>query len=146
MSYKHLICSLLISLLFVPWGWSQKRAIRPAKEFADRQALVIGNADYAYAGRLRNPVNDAKAIGSTLKNLGFKVKVVTDANRRKMETAIRQFGRDLRGQSSAGLFYFAGHGMQIEGENYLLTTDINPSNEFDVIYDAVPVGKLRGQM
>ena len=146
MSYKHLICSLLISLLFVPWGWSQKRAIRPAKEFADRQALVIGNADYAYAGRLRNPVNDAKAIGSTLKNLGFKVKVVTDANRRKMETAIRQFGRDLRGQSSAGLFYFAGHGMQIEGENYLLPTDINPSNEFDVTYDAVPVGKLLGQM
>ncbi len=140
------ICYLLISLLIIPLAWSQERAARPAKEFVARQALVIGNADYAYAGRLRNPVNDAKAIGSTLKELGFEVRVITDANRRKMETAIRQFGKDLRGQSSAGLFYFAGHGMQIEGENYLLPTDINPSNEFDVTYDAVPVGKLLGQM
>ncbi len=143
---KRLTGFFLLVLFLTTPAWSQERAARPAKEFVARQALVIGNSDYAYAGRLRNPVNDAKAIGSTLKSLGFKVRIITDANRRKMEMAIRQFGKDLRGQGSAGLFYFAGHGMQIEGENYLLPTDINPSNEFDVTYDAVPVGKLLGQM
>ncbi len=146
MIFKHLSSYLLLSLLLVSFAWSQERAARPAKEFVARQALVIGNAAYSHAGKLRNPVNDAKAIGSTLKRLGFKVKIVTDANQRKMETAIREFGKDLISQNSAGLFYYAGHGMQIEGENYLLPTDINPSNESDVTYDAVHVGKLLGQM
>jgi uncharacterized caspase-like protein len=50
---------------------------------------VIGNANYAYAGRLRNPVNDARAIGSTLEELGFKVTTVTDTSQRKMDQAIR---------------------------------------------------------
>ena len=146
MILKHLSFYLLLSLLLVSFAWSQERATHPAKKFVTRQALVIGNADYAHAGKLRNPVNDARAIGSTLKRLGFKVKIVTDANRRIMEAAIHQLGRDLRGQNSAGLFYFAGHEMQIEEEKFLLPTDINPSNEFDVTYDAVPVGKLLGQM
>ena len=92
MILKHISCYLLLSLLLVSFAWSQERAAHPAKKFVARQALVIGNADYDYAGRLRNPVNDAKAIGSTLKKLGFKVKVVTNANRRIMEAAIRQLG------------------------------------------------------
>ncbi|MDG2195924.1 MAG: caspase family protein [SAR324 cluster bacterium] len=111
-----------------------------------RQALVIGNSKYIHTGPLRNPANDAKAISSTLKQLGFNVMMLTDADQRQMDQAIRKFGADLRGSNGVGLFYFAGHGMQIEGENYLLPTDINPSNEFDVTYDAVPVGKLLGQM
>ena len=56
-----------------------------------------------------------------------------------MEDAIRKFGRDLRTEDGVGLFYYAGHGMQIDGENYLLTVGIDPSIEIDIIYDAVPV-------
>ena len=136
---------LLLLLVTVPLTWAQERAIRPL-ETNNRQALVIGNANYAHAGVLRNPANDAKAISRTLEQLGFKVRTLTDADERQMDQAIRNFGRRLRGSNGVGLFYYAGHGMQIEGQNYLLPTDINPSNEFDVTYDAVPVGKLLGQM
>jgi len=137
--------TLLLLSLTVPLGWAQERAIRPL-ETNNKQALVIGNGNYVHAGVLRNPANDAKAIGRTLEQLGFKVTTLTDADERQMDQAIRNFGRQLRGSNGVGLFYYAGHGMQIEGQNYLLPTDINPSNEFDVTYDAVPVGKLLGQM
>ena len=149
MFFKHLICYLLISLLVVPTWWAQQRALQPIDQLQNnkfKQALVMGNADYKHAGILRNPVNDATAISDTLQQLGFKVTTITDADKRKMEQSIREFGKQLKRQKGVGLFYYAGHGMQIEGENYLLPTDINPSNEFDVTYDAVPVGKLLGQM
>ena len=144
MIQKTTIVAVLL-LLTVPLSWAQERAIRPV-ETNHRQALVIGNGNYAHAGVLRNPANDAKAIGRTLEQLGFKVTTLTDADERQMDQAIRKFGRQLRGGNGVGLFYYAGHGMQIDGENYLLPIDINPSNEFDVTYDAVPVGKLLGQM
>ena len=136
---------LLLLLVTVPLTCAQERAIRPL-ETNNRQALVIGNLSYAHAGVLRNPANDAKAVGRTLEQLNFKVTTLADADERQMDQAIRNFGRRLRGSNGVGLFYYAGHGMQIEGQNYLLPTDINPSNEFDVTYDAVPVGKLLGQM
>jgi len=145
---KILTCCLLITVL-VPLAWSQERAIRPVAGVVDsniRQALVIGNSEYRHAGRLRNPVNDARAIGSTLQQLGFDVTLLTDADQRKMERAIRDFGDELRSRRGVGLFYYAGHGMQFDGENYLLPTDINPSTEEDVRYDAVPLGKLLAQM
>ena len=89
---KILTCCLLITAL-VPLAWSQQeRAVRPIVGAVDpniRQALVIGNSEYRHAGRLRNPVNDARAIGSTLKELGFKVTTVTDASQREIDHSIR---------------------------------------------------------
>ena len=149
MIQKRMICYLLMTLLIVPMALSRDRAIRPAaKQFNGgiRQALVIGNSKYRYAGFLRNPVNDARAIGYTLKQLGFQVTTVTDADQRKMERSIKDFGKQLRDRKGVGLFYYAGHGMQFDGENYLLPTDIDPSTEEDVRYDAVPLGKLLAQM
>ncbi len=147
---KILTCCLLITVLSVPLAWSQQeRAIRPVVGAVDpniRQALVIGNSEYRHAGRLRNPVNDARAIGNTLQQLGFEVKTLLDADQRKMERAIRDFGDELRSRRGVGLFYYAGHGMQFDSENYLLPTDINPSTEDDVRYDAVPLGKMLAQM
>ena len=146
---KQLICYLLMTLLVVPIAWSKERAIRPADQQSNadiRQALVIGNSAYTSAGMLRNPVNDARAISNTLSQLGFEVTTITNADQRKMEQSIRDFGKELRNQKGVGLFYYAGHGMQFDGENYLLPTDIDPSTEEDVRYDAVPVGKLLAQM
>ena len=128
----------------MPLKWAQERAISPL-ETNNRQALVIVNANYARAGVLPNPVNDAKVISRKLK-LGFKVTTLTDADERQMDQAIPNFGRRLRGSKGVRLFYYAGRGMQIEEQNYLLPTDINPSNEFDTTYDAIPVGKILGQM
>ena len=95
--------TLLLLLLAVPLTWAQERAIRPL-ETNNRQALVIGNANYAHAGVLRNPANDAKAIGRTLEQLGFKVTTLTDADERQMDEAIRNFGRQLRGSNGVELF------------------------------------------
>ena len=149
MIQKQLLCYLLMTMLIVPIVWSQERAIRPVTQQlsnSDRQALVIGNSAYISAGVLRNPVSDAKAISNTLEQLGFKVTTVTDADQREMEQSIRDFGKQLRDHNGVGLFYYAGHGMQFDGENYLLPVDINPSTETDVRYDAVPLGKMLGQM
>ena len=144
---KHLICYLLVSLLLVPVLWSQERAAtRPSIPGGPKQALVIGNSAYTHTSPLKNPVNDAKSIGNTLQQLGFEVTTLLDVNQRQMEQALRRFGSRLRDQNGVGLFYYAGHGMQVSGENYLLPVDINPSTETDVRYDAIPVGKLLGQM
>ncbi|MDP6247391.1 MAG: caspase family protein, partial [SAR324 cluster bacterium] len=73
-----------------------------------RTALVIGNAKYTSAP-LRNPVNDARAISSTLKELGFQVTLLEDAGQKKMKRAIDRFGEQLR-DGGVGLFYYSGHG------------------------------------
>ena len=153
MIQKTTIVAGLLLLLTLPLSWAQERAIRPVetnnKQAVDpnlRQALVIGNSEYRHAGRLRNPVNDAQAIGRTLQQLGFEVRTLVDADQRQMERAIRDFGDQLRQRRGVGLFYYAGHGMQFDGENYLLPTDINPGTEEDVRYDAVPLGKMLAQM
>ena len=76
-----------------------QRAIRPIAETPRsnaRDALVIGNSDYTFAGVLRNPGNDAKAISETLRELNFDVTTLIDADQQKMETAIREFGNQLK--------------------------------------------------
>ena len=78
---KLLPWCILISVLLVPLAWSQERAIRPATSKASTgaiQVLVIGDSEYEYAGRLGNPVNDTRAIGSTLQQLGFEVTTLTN--------------------------------------------------------------------
>ena len=76
----------MVSLLLVKLAWSQERAIRPARSEAStvtRQALVIGNSEYEYAGRLRNPLNDARAIGITLQEPGFELTTLTNSDESK---------------------------------------------------------------
>ena len=138
---------LLFLLLTVPALANERGVART--EFAPepnvkRLALVIGNSDYV-SSPLRNPVNDAVLMERTLKSLGFSVTALRNAQQREMERAIGEFGRRLRG-GGIGLFYYAGHGMQVNGENYLLPVDANPMSESDLRYEAVPVGKLLNQM
>ena len=128
---------------------SESRAVRPlAKKVVSdkRVALVIGNSEYASAGVLRNPLNDAQAVSKSLQSLGFEVTTITNADQKKMERSIGEFGKKLKQNKGVGFFYYAGHGMQFNGENYLLPTDIDPSTEEDVRYDAVPLGKLMNQL
>jgi hypothetical protein len=84
-----------------------------------RTALIIGNADYSFAP-LKNPINDADAMATALEGAGFKVIKETDADQAKMVEAVRAFGTELKQRGGVGLFYFSGHGTQIDGENYLL--------------------------
>jgi caspase domain-containing protein len=84
-----------------------------------RTALIIGNSAYSF-GTLANPANDATDVANALRNAGFDVTLKTDADRRNMQDAVRAFGSTLKQKGGVGLFYFAGHGMQVNGENYVL--------------------------
>ena len=120
MIHKLLTCYLLVSVLLVPLVWSQERAISPATSKAStgaRQALAIGNSEYEYAGRLRNLVNDDRAMGSTLQQLGFKGNTLTKTNQHQIERSIKQLGRHPRDSKRVGLFYYADHGVQFDGES-----------------------------
>jgi hypothetical protein len=96
-----------------------------------RIALVIGNAAYQHANQLTNPRNDAVAMAATLKNLGFDVVAVTDADRVGMVKALADFHKRLQADG-VGLFYYAGHGIQIRGRNYLIPVDAEIAEETDV--------------
>ena len=110
-----------------------------------RVALVIGNAEYRNAASLANPVRDAISIAAALNELGFEVLVARDADRADMERRLREFGRKLEG-ATVGLFYYAGHGIQLDGENWLLPVDAQLETERDVPFEAVPLGLALAQM
>lgn len=94
-----------------------------------RVALVIGNAAYKDAP-LANPVNDAVDMAKALGELGFKVILRRNADQRAMRQAIREFGSELR-RAEVGLFFFAGHGLQVRGNNYLVPVGADIQNEAD---------------
>lgn len=96
----------------------------------ERVALVIGNSDYP-TERLDNPQNDATDMAAALRDAGFKVIERTNANTREMRQAVREFGSELR-RADVGLFYFAGHGVQITGTNYLVPVAADIRNEADI--------------
>jgi hypothetical protein len=97
---------------------------------ADRVALLIGNANYPSAP-LKNPVNDARAVAAKLKSVGFKVIKIENASLAQMNMAVVKFTESL-GNEGAAVFYFAGHGMQIRGKNFLLPVDTVTTSESSV--------------
>jgi S1-C subfamily serine protease len=123
---------------------SQSRTIL-AKENQRRIALVIGNSNYREQGNLLNPVNDANDMSKALAELGFEVIKVVDGDRKAMDTALENFAVQLN-QGGVGLFYYAGHGVQVNGENYLIPVDAVLNSEKDVNYEALPIGKIQNAM
>lgn len=118
--------------------------------FADihekRIALVIGNGGYEISP-LDNPPNDAKDISEKLAGLGFDVTTLINADALRMDEAISDFGLDLlRNPDSVGLFYFAGHGMQLEGKNFLIPVTSNIRAENEVKYKAIDTGMVLSKM
>ncbi len=109
-----------------------------------RVALVIGNSTYREVP-LRNPVNDVRAMAKTLRELGFTVLAHENANKRTMETAIIEFGRRLA-DGGVGFFYYAGHGLQVRGRNYLVPIDAEIESEAITRIAAVDVDLLLEQL
>lgn len=108
-----------------------------------RVALIFGNSNYQGAAHLGvNPVNDANDIAKTLQKLGFRIIVKTDANLNTMNDALRDFGQESR-DADVALFYFAGHGMQIDRLNYLLPVGVNIKDKNDVSFEAVSVSTVQ---
>jgi uncharacterized caspase-like protein len=109
-----------------------------------RVALIIGNANYS-VGSLKNPVNDAKDMASTLRELGFDVIAKEDMKLREMKEVIHLFGDKIL-NSEVALFYYAGHGIQVNGQNYLVPIDANIKKHEDIEYECVDVGLVLAQM
>ncbi|HBZ56511.1 MAG TPA: hypothetical protein DEO88_13990 [Syntrophobacteraceae bacterium] len=150
-----LITSLLICH---PWpasagdGFNSLSIADPAYAASDsrghatgrRVALVIGNGAYRQ-GALKNPTHDALDIGATLKRLGFEVILRQDASKRELLNVINEFGVKLR-SAEIGLFYFAGHGVQLQGRNYLIPIGVQIETESDVEFEGVDAGRILGKM
>lgn len=111
-----------------------------------RVALVIGNGAYAHTEKLDNPVNDATDVAAALKDLGFEVFSGTNQSKRQMETLMRQFGERLAAAGGVGLFYYAGHGIQSGGRNYLIPVDAQIGAEDEIEYAAVDTNFVLGKM
>lgn len=114
-----------------------------------RVALVIGNSNYGSGiGFLRNPENDARLMSKTLRNVGFDVIERRNVNQREMRRAIREFGQRLEaaGGQGVGLFYYAGHGVQANGTNYLIPVGSEIRSEADMAIEAVPARGVLAQM
>ena len=109
---------------------------------ARRVALVMGNSNYAHTVSLDNPVNDAKLMAARLKSTGFEVTTVLDADLGTMKRAMLVFGRSLRSDTEASLFYYAGHGVQVRGENYLLPTSVNMTSDDEVDLEAININSF----
>ena len=105
-----------------------------------RLALVIGNGAYQ-EDPLENPVNDATDVAGVLRELDFEVILLTDLNWQSMDEAIENFSRQLH-QGAVGVFYYAGHGVQVDGENYLIPIDAQLKRERDTRREAVPLGDV----
>lgn len=115
---------------------------------AERIALIMGNGNYGVVSPLDNPTNDARLMADTLEKLGFQVTMLLDADQNEMKRGISQFGRALRnaGTDATGLFYYAGHGVQSFGTNYLLPVDVEVSDPADLDLVAVEAQSVLRQM
>jgi uncharacterized caspase-like protein len=106
-----------------------------------RQALVVGNSRYP-VGALVNPANDARAVAERLREAGFAVTLKLDAGRRDLREAIRDFSEILGRNKGIGVFYFAGHGVQLNWRNFLVPVDARIRRKADVQAEAVDLGLL----
>lgn len=106
-----------------------------------RHALVIGNGAYGNGDALTNPVHDAEDLAQGLREIGFAVQLLRNADKRTIDEAVNAFSRKLQ-QGDTGLFFYAGHGIQVNGENYLIPIGAQLNREQDVDYDAYPLGKV----
>ena len=134
------IRTLYISLIFILL--SSTPFLHAATE--QRTALVIGNSAYE-SGRLKNPTNDATDIAEALQKSRFTVILKNNASLKDMDDAIEDFGNRLK-RGGVGLFYFAGHGVQVNGINYLIPVGAKIHKESDVKYEAIDTNRVLDEM
>jgi|JI8StandDraft_1071087.scaffolds.fasta_scaffold16773_4 hypothetical protein len=132
-------CLLLLSTIL---GFVAPSAYAGAEP---RLALLIGNSSYK-SSPLPNPVNDVRLMEGALKEAGFTVVKAENASIREMRRLVRQFGEKLKASGGVGLFYFAGHGVQVRGENFLVSTDSDIRNEDEVADDSINAAVILAKM
>jgi len=143
------ICLALLICLAFPTMAAEKRRVEvkpksTSQSAEHRIALVIGNANYRI-GPLRNPANDARAIAAALRELGFDVDEQINLSYQDMGRAVNRFGKAIR-RDSVALFYYAGHGLQVQGSNYLVPVDMEIQDEGEVQFNTVNAGQVLAKM
>jgi uncharacterized caspase-like protein len=128
--------SLLLSCFFL---------LHEQPAFADRRvALVVGNGAYQNVARLTNPPNDAAAFAEALKNAGFDaVEFRRDLKASELRRALRDFADTAR-SADVAIFYFAGHGIEIDGTNYLIPVDAALERDIDAVDEAIALDRVLG--
>lgn len=139
--------SVLAGSLFLPqpwaWVWAQSNQEGTLKLLkAPKVALVVGNSKYKDAPELKNPANDAKGVGDALRAAGFEVNTLLDTGREQLIDAIRNYVRAMEQKKAVGLFYFAGHGVQLAWRNYMLPIDAVIDKIDDVGKQSVDIARL----
>ena len=131
--------------ILIPFAiFSQDRAFKPVVSVETKVAFVIGNGNYREQP-LKNPVNDAKAMSDVLIKLGFKVFLYCDIGQKELKIAIKKFGNEIN-HGSVGLFYYAGHGIQWNGENYIVPVDAEINREQDIDIEGVRINSVLAEM
>jgi hypothetical protein len=142
---KVLKAGLGAGALFLPlpyaWVWAQSSEGAAKLAQAPKLALVLGNSKYKDAP-LKNPANDARAIGEALKAAGFEVTARLDAGKADMAAAVQAYVKALAARKAVGVFYYAGHGIQLAWKNYMLPVDAEVDTIADVQKQAVEVHAL----
>ena len=137
---------LLVSTLFFAHANDRGVRISTKMKTEQRVALVIGNNAYQGAlSRLRNPINDARAIKNILENKGFEVIYREDGTKKNMRKALNQFSTKIK-QGGVGFFYFSGHGIEVDGQNYLIPVDATIDEKSDTQDEAISLGKITRRM
>jgi caspase domain-containing protein len=137
---KHRAFAATFSLLFLLCASSASAE--------KRVALVVGNSAYQNVTRLDNPRNDATLMAETLSGLGFTLvggRAQLDLDKAALDTDVQNFGQQIQGADVA-LFYYAGHGVQVNGSNYLVPIGANPTREADVDFQMVDINLVLRQM
>ncbi len=111
-----------------------------------KEALLIANGKYSHFAGLANPSPDAAKLSAALEQLGFRVRVVRDGNREQMLEAITEFERGLRNTGAIAFFHYGGHGVQVDGKNYLLPADADIPDERRVATRAVALDEVMTAM
>lgn len=133
------------SLIAITSAQSNQATFFRAKNVIDssqkRTALIIGNANYRNVP-LKNPINDAKGMAHVLNESGFDVYLFTNLEQKTFKKTVRDFGKTLRKKGGVGLVYYAGHGLQTQGRNYLLPIDAEIEKLQDIEFESIDLGRV----
>jgi len=136
---------ILGKLLLLTCSMAWTVTVHTQVQSENRLALLIGNASYK-SSPLKNPVNDVRLMESALIDAGFTVIKAENASRREMQRIVRDFGERLKQSGGVGLFYFAGHGVQVKGANYLVPVDADIRAEDEVAFDSIDAQSILEKM
>ena len=134
--FRHALCATLV--------WGGVLAVSASAHAENRLALVIGQSAYRTVTALPNPANDAKAMSQLLGDAGFEVTTASDLSQKDMTEKVGDFAAKIaaKGPDTVALVFYAGHGLQIDGENYLVPVDVDPKREADIPFQAVRLNDI----